>query len=533
MGSQRAAAWLTLLASIVFTPVAVADWCCRIDFEQFTETEGPGTPQDAALAPDGRHVYQALSGGLRVLSMSAGNGRLRQVELLTTLPATLELPATSLDAHRVVVSPDNQHVYVNHEISTFQYGFAVYRRNTRNGRLQFVQRFGSDTSTRADHVAFAPDGLHLYTTNGNVRAYRRNRLTGELTLLETYPQPAGLRTNGHLAISPDGRNLYLGATRSGDDDGLVIFDRNPLTGLLGSIRSILAGDTGVQGLNNPTAVVFDSSGKDAYISSRSGMVSHYQRDAAGDLSFVDLVSAGGSGTPPRFSGSKTLAMLPGDAMLGLLDDNGLHAIARDPVDGSLRFVESHKSGVGSVGKAIGASAHRLVPAPDRSRLLIASEDGVGSVRDTGVESTREILAAKGSIADGDVASVTGVVEGIQGARTSALSPDGRFLYVGSLGDFTSDPSTLAAFAVDRATGELEQVQFLDGLADLPSIVSIAISPDGKHLYALANEIRNANEDPYIGRLMVFERDRTHGTLTPVQTLVNETDDGAGSLVQGL
>jgi sugar lactone lactonase YvrE len=80
--------------------------------------------------------------------------------------------------------------------------------------------------------------------------------------------------------------------------------------------------------------------------------------------------------------------------------------------------------------------------------------------------------------------------GLVGSHGVAVSPDGKHVYVAS-----SAGNSVAAFAADRSTGALTQLPGLaacvsedgsgghcrDGVA-LAGARSVAVSPDGKHLY---------------------------------------------------
>jgi DNA-binding beta-propeller fold protein YncE len=107
----------------------------------------------------------------------------------------------------------------------------------------------------------------------------------------------------------------------------------------------------------------------------------------------------------------------------------------------------------------------------------------------------------------------GTAAALDGAHDALVSPDGRHLYVAS---FQGD--SLSVFARDRVRGRLTQLPAADGCvvedplrgspcADaegLDGIGGLAISPDGRHLYAASFGS---------GALAVFERDRASGRLT--------------------
>lgn len=87
----------------------------------------------------------------------------------------------------------------------------------------------------------------------------------------------------------------------------------------------------------------------------------------------------------------------------------------------------------------------------------------------------------------------------------ACSPDGKNVYAGGL-------YTLAAFRINAAE-ELETLQVLNndykGVKGLRSIVNLAVSPDGRFLYAVSTGNRS---------MLIFSRNTTTGTLTFKQAL---------------
>jgi 6-phosphogluconolactonase (cycloisomerase 2 family) len=100
----------------------------------------------------------------------------------------------------------------------------------------------------------------------------------------------------------------------------------------------------------------------------------------------------------------------------------------------------------------------------------------------------------------------GGVNGLEGLESLAVSPDGKHLYAAAGAD-----SALVTFAVDAGTGELTfQSALFDGVggADgLGGAHEVTVSPDGRNVYVAARR------DGGIG---VFARDATSGALTFLQ-----------------
>jgi cysteine-rich repeat protein len=158
------------------------------------------------------------------------------------------------------------------------------------------------------------------------------------------------------------------------------------------------------------------------------------------------------------------------------------------------------------------SARAVTLAPDGAQVYVgAAED------DTVAVFRRDAGTGRLTFVDGQRDGVGGV-DGIDGARSVALSPDGAHAYVAGFND-----DALAVFARDPRSGRLVLVQVVrdgsGGITGLDGPESVAVSPDGAHLYATGG-----NGDA----LVVFARDPASGTLSFVQVL----KDGSGG-VDGL
>jgi 6-phosphogluconolactonase (cycloisomerase 2 family) len=150
--------------------------------------------------------------------------------------------------------------------------------------------------------------------------------------------------------------------------------------------------------------------------------------------------------------------------------------------------------------------------PDGRHVLVsaAADDAVVVLARNRITGTIELVA---EYRDGE-----GGVDGLDGARASTTSPDGRFVYVAGAAE-----DEVAVFARDAATGTLAFVEVqrsgVAGVAGLDNPWEFAASADGRHLYVAA---RAGNA------VVAFSRNPTTGRLTFVQAAI----DGAGG-VDGL
>jgi 6-phosphogluconolactonase (cycloisomerase 2 family) len=189
----------------------------------------------------------------------------------------------------------------------------------------------------------------------------------------------------------------------------------------------------------------------------------------------------------------------------------LAAVAALPAGAAqLQFVEAEFDGVGGVDGLDGARAVVVSPGGEHLYAAAAQDDAVAVfARDP---ATGELTFVEAEL-DG-----VGGVDGLDGAEHLALSPGGETLYVVGLLD-----GGLAVFSRDGTTGELTFLEaHLDGVAGVNGLAgasSVAVSPDGEHVYATGR---------FDDALAVFDRNPANGRLTFLDVEI----DGAGG-VDGL
>jgi cysteine-rich repeat protein len=97
-----------------------------------------------------------------------------------------------------------------------------------------------------------------------------------------------------VTVSPDGANLYVAG---GYDDALVVFGRNPETGMLTYLQLLEDGAGGVNGLNGADSVAVSPDGTHVLVTgSVDDSLAVFQRDAAtGTLTYVERMRDGTAG----------------------------------------------------------------------------------------------------------------------------------------------------------------------------------------------------------------------------------------------
>jgi 6-phosphogluconolactonase (cycloisomerase 2 family) len=181
----------------------------------------------------------------------------------------------------------------------------------------------------------------------------------------------------------------------------------------------------------------------------------------------------------------------------------------------LVFLEAHYDGKGGIDGL--DDVEGVAVSPDGKHVYVVSQTDSAIVtfqRDA----TSGKLTFMESLFDGGVDGIGTTVDGLLGANSVAISPDGKHVYVTSGHD-----NSVAAFARNDLNGQLYFVEMerngANGVTGLGAPVSVTISADGKNVY-VASYIDNA--------IAAFSRNVTTGRLNFLEA---KFDDQAG--VDGL
>jgi DNA-binding beta-propeller fold protein YncE len=382
-------------------------------------------------------------------------------------------------AASVAVSPDGKSVYV-----TSLSAVARLSRNTTTGAI--TQPAGTagcvsedGTGPCADghglfgatSVTVSPDGKSVYIASGEgdaVARFNRNATTGAIT------QPAGtagcvsedgsgpcadghgLDSPGGVAVSPDGKNVYVSSIFS---NAVARFNRNTTTGAIsqpagpaGCISETGSGPCADgHGLSYPAGVAVSPDGKNVYVASASSRaVTRLNRNTTTGAITQPAGAAGcvsEDGTGPCADGHGlspfSVAVSP--------DGKSVYAASAVPSNGVALFTRDTTTGA-----------------------ITQPAGTAGCVSQTGA----------GPCVDG---------RGLSGAAGVAVSADGTSVYVSSLGS-----SAVARFDRRTTTGAITQPAGVAGCVSedgtgpcadghgLHSPRSVAVSPDGKSVYVASH-----------------------------------------------
>jgi DNA-binding beta-propeller fold protein YncE len=392
----------------------------------------------------------------------------------------------------VVVSPDGRHVYVaaseSHSVAAFRRILPTGRLEQLPGRRGCVAHRGNGSCARArglarpSALAISPDGRNVYVTAAGSNAlavFARNRRTGALRQLSgsagcLSQLPGGGCLDGRalneplgVAVSPNGRRVYVAASRA--PAAVAVLTRARGSGALTQPTGA-AGCVAVGGRDGCAPVRALRAPEDVAVGPDSRTV--YVADLRGDAVVVLRRGPDGLHQPEGAEGCIAMGTMRGCAAGHALEGPADLAVA--PRGHSLYVAASEADTVANL---------RIDP---RSGALDQAPGKAGCIRQEG---SRRCTAGR------TLDEVWGV----------ATSPDGLNLY-----SVSAKVNAMGATARRPSTGALTPLSgryacFIRGGGfgcpegrGLTVAVAVTVSPDGRNVYT-------ASEDIYLGSIAVFRR----------------------------
>jgi DNA-binding beta-propeller fold protein YncE len=354
----------------------------------------------------------------------------------------------------------------------------------------------------------------------------RSKPPGRCAPVRALQGPAPLLGSHAIAISPDGRNVYVASSRS---NAIAILTRNSRTGTLAQ-RSGNAGCIAVRGaggcaiaigLGRPNSLAVSPDGHDVYATSLTGnAVVILRRDrSTGALTqpgngtgCIVNVARVGCTTGRALNAPDVVAVSPDGAnvYVGAFGGSALAVFARDPSTGALTqppdttgcVVNTPTAGC-ATGLGLG-NPEGLTVSPDGNTLYVAAPGSDALDTLTRNPSTGSLTQATDGSGCVSSIAMTGCTLGrkLGGADAVVVGPDGASLYVTALQN-----NAVTAFTL-TSTGQPVQLSgtsacVINVLAvgcslarKLNGAEGLAVSPDGASLYAVAY---------FSGALDVFNR----------------------------
>jgi DNA-binding beta-propeller fold protein YncE len=358
---------------------------------------------------------------------------------IVLIPGPVE--AVAEGPYALAVNPNGDYLYVTTLVGDDDL-LRVYRRDKTSGELSHVISYGTSELIDPNGVAASPEGDQVFVTSYGGDALfimNQNPSTGIVTFFDKIKDGdlipcstpplyvcalEGLDGANGLAVSPDGKNIYVAAT---EDDALTVFSRAMPTGTVSYLQDWQETDLGVTGLDGAVDVAVSPDGYHVYVVS------------------APSPSPGGGGAVAVFS--------------------------RNPWNnGRLTFVTAYKDG----GDLLLDRPVAVAVSPDGSQVYVASfHDDTLMVFDR--NPGNGTLTVAQSLTDG------GELDGLDGAAGVAVNPNGSQLYVAS-----SEDNALAVFEPIPASGDwgLAAV-YKDGVNGIDGLwwaSQVATSPEGRHVY---------------------------------------------------
>lgn len=476
------------------------------------------SPHGVTVSPDGENVYVAVSidGAVVVFDRNVNNGGLGFLES--------QKQGLSFGAFTATVSSDGNFVYVGTVDQGLDPGsIAVFGRNGSTGALTLVQTVhpgvdGVQGLAGVMSMVISPNGDHLYAVGGpginlfdqgTVTVFSRNESTGVLTYVEFFENGVngaeGLAGSNSVALSPNGGHLYVSAR---DDDSIAVFDRGLVTGTLTFSEHYRDGVDGFDALQLVSSLAISPDGSHLYAVSPEETISVFSRDSTtGGLSVVEVLKDDVDGID-GLRGPVSVALSPDGESLYVVSEleDAVAVFDRDFSEG-ISFIESEQNGVAGIDGLGGAWASAV--SPDGKFVYVAGndDDAIAVFMRDGSGGTLGFL---GLVKDG-----VGGVDGLNGVRSLVITTDGRHLYAAGFFD-----DAVAVFERDLISGTLtfveRQQNGLGGIEGLDGAWSVAASPDGKHIYVAGS---------FDSSLSVFSRNSVTGALT----FIESRKDGMGGI----
>jgi len=516
---------------------------------------GISQPVDAAPTADGTKLFAVGSSAVAMLRVAASGELTPQVVLNDGIDAE-----ALAGARAVAVGTAGDFVYVG---STFDRAITVFRHLEES--METVQVASAASLDPAWFGEFtdlwvAPGGTQLFATvrdRDTVAVFAiggDGRLTPQATLSDD-GQQRGLIAPTRLTGSADGTRLYVA---SESQSSVAQLGRDPADGSTTLLKTVFSNRDGVVGMTGASDVALGPAQTHVYASG-PGDAAIAVFDAA--LTFM-AVERNSAGAVAGLRQPTSVAISP-DGLFAYttgFGDRAVSIFARTE-DGTLAFSEVYRGLAGErldqpIALAMdpdgefllvadfGSEAVRLLLRDPSSGSLtagptIGSADGITDLRGVAgvaIAADRTLAAAISVLSDTVILfdltpdepslSFRGTMSGLDQPSSLTFSGDAAYLYSASSG-----AGAVLAFERQAQNPSFPRVDLArdgeDGVNGLDGVASIAIAPDGDHLYSASGggifQLDGANA------VATFARDPGSGALDFVESIDSDAVEAGGLL----
>ncbi len=327
---------------------------------------------------------------------------------------------------------------------------------------------------------FSPDGQFAYALSyedNALVAFQRDVNTGDLSVLTYYLDGIngidGLEGARDIVLSPDGRQVYVAAAL---EECITVFDRNENTGQLTLARVHRNNSGGLTGLEEVTALLLSEDGQYLYASGAAdnAIVLFGRDNNSGDLTYQETFENGVAGIEGLEYPVEILFSKAGDFLYAIAyASNALVIFNRNPDSGQLAYSRTFYDDINGVDGLDGAISACL--SPDGEFLYVIGK------WDNTVALFGPSVSEGGLSYIGVSSTAINTAGGLKEAVQIAITGDAKYILINNF-----DNNSVYLFARHPITGDLIYITTFrsgeGGIEGLVHPVAIAESPDQKQVY---------------------------------------------------
>lgn len=510
-----------------------------------------------SFSADGKYLYTAGFTGGAIFSRNQTTGALTYIGFFDR-----GTPSDYFFPFEVKVSSNGKHVYA----LGIDSAISVFNRNTMTGALTYSTKYKNNTNgitgmSQPKNITILPSTpTRMYLSSSRdstLFLFSCDTSSGVLTLIESYKQGqngiSGLFHVNSIVINEQGSTLYTVCTQ---DSSVSVFNADPETGLLSFNTTYRQGQNGVTGLRNCTNAVISAYGELLYVTANNS-VTTFDIDAInGTLTFKKITTNSVIGN----SGLNKPSVLAADhtgknLYIGSSLSNSISVYGIDGTTADLTFKQTLKDGENGIDGLRDVQA--IVFSPSQQHVYVAgrldfsivvfnrnlSTGMLTFIEKTGDISTVGIASSMCISSDGKFLYSVGLINGIAvysratngmltyvnnysrgfpnenfSSHKIRISEDDNFLYT------LSNDSSISIFSRDPLTGAPAYITRVHnnegGITRMTKPMELIVPHylDEKFVYV---------SSPADSSVHVFERNVTTGMLTHVESYTQGINDMTG------